>query len=193
MIMAADDESPSSAYRGQVAQIIGGAARASSFTPAKAVELYVKNRRAPKSVAELDPSEQAQFAKMWPGQDLDRLLQFGDETEDMPLDVEVADVVDAQGTHLYTMWGMNYGVLFLMAAGTLDCVAFASQHNVEKWGTDQRDLFWAMDRALRRGDHGFRQPLEFAWYEDARWAEIAGKPRGTLYSEASVRRQFGGG
>ena len=188
--MGTDDDAASSAYRGEVAQIIGGATRASSFTPSTPVELYIKNRRTPKSVAELDPSEQAQFAKMWPGQDPDRLLQFGNEEEDMPLDVEVAHVVDAQGTHLYTMWGMNYGVLFLMAAGTLDCVAFASQHDVERWGTDQRDLFWAMDRAMRRADHGFQQPIHFGWWEDGRWAEIAGKPRGTLYSEASVRRQF---
>jgi hypothetical protein len=191
--MGADDETPSSAYSGQVADILGGAARASTFAPAKPVELYVKNRRAPRSVAELDPSEQVQFAKMWPGRDLDRLLQLGDETEDMPLDVEVAQVVDAHGTHLYTMWGMNYGVMFLMAAGTLDCAAFASQHDVERWGVDQRDLFWAMDRAMRRGDHGFQQPIQFGWWEESRWAEIAGKPRGTLYSEASVRRQFAAG
>ena len=189
--MAPEDDA-SEVYGNQVSQIVDGAARGSTFTPANPEELFIKNRRAPKSVAELSPIEKTQLERMWPGQDLDRLLQFGDEQEDMPLDIELADVVDEHGTHRYTIWGANFGVMFLFVANTLQCAAFASQHSVERWGTDLRDLFWAMDRALQRKDHGFRQPLAFEWYADEKWAAIEGKPRGTLYSEAAVHAQLAG-
>jgi hypothetical protein len=79
-----------------------------------------------------------------------------------------------------------------MEADGLACVAFASQHDVERWHTSLRDLFWSMDHALRRGEHGFRQPIQFGWWTDSRWAEIDGKPAGTMYSEPYVQKMFEG-
>lgn len=46
---------------------------------------------------------------------------------------------------------------------------------------------WAMDRARGRNDHGFGQPMQFDWWDDGKWAAIAGRPRGTVGSEAYVR------
>lgn len=185
-----DDDSPSSAYAGQVAAIINATPRASSFVPTSPVELFIKHRRAPTSLAELSPIERTQLERMWRGKDLDRLLQFGDEEEDMPLDIEVADVVDEHGATRYKMWASNYGVVFLLGATSCECFAFASQHHVEHWSADQRDLFWAMDRALARGDHGVLQPLQFCWWNDDCWARIASLPPYTAYSATHVRAQL---
>ncbi|WP_344613006.1 hypothetical protein [Dactylosporangium salmoneum] len=40
---------------------------------------------------------------------------------------------------------------------------------MEHWNLAQRDVFAAMDRALRAGGHGFGQPLHFCWSDDACW------------------------
>ncbi len=181
-----------SVYGGQVSDIIASQPRESSYQPANPVELFVKNRRTPASVSELTAGERAQLERMFKGQDVDRLLRFGDEAEDMPLDLEVATVVDADGTPRYTLWGWNYGVVYLMEADQIECLAFGCQHDLEHWHAEQRDLFWAMDRAMRRDDHGFQQPMKFCWWEDKCWADIADAPRGTVASEPNIRQQLAG-
>jgi hypothetical protein len=79
-----------------------------------------------------------------------------------------------------------------MEPANLECVAFASQHDIEHWHANQRPVFWAMDRALRRNDHGFQQPMKFCWWDDKCWAEIADKPPGTVQSEPYIRKQLAG-
>jgi hypothetical protein len=186
-------KSPTDAYNEQVSAIIGDAP-AGSYRPETAVELFITNRRIPTSIAGLSAQEKVELERMWRGQDLAALLASGmssaEEDEPYPLDLEIADVVTAAGELLYRIYGMNYGGMFLMRADRLECVAFASQHSVEYWRTAQRDLFWAMDRALRRGGHGFMQPVHFEWTNDARWADLATKTPGTVASEPYVRKQF---
>jgi hypothetical protein len=190
--MSTDD---ANAYGGQVADIIAAQPRASTFTPAVALALFIKDRRALTSIDQLAPIERRQMTRMWQGVDLAELIAKGtmdDEGDDFPLDLEVATVVDDSGTIRYRIYGNNYGGMYLMEADRLECVAFASQHDVERWHTSQRDLFWAMDRAMRRGDHGFQQPISFDWWGDSRWSEIAGKPPGTMYSAPYILKTFSG-
>jgi hypothetical protein len=190
-------KTPTDAYTEQVSAIIGDAP-AGSYRPEKPVELFIANRRVPTSCAGLSAPEKVELERMWRGQDLETLLATGmspvgeddDPDEAYPLDLEIADVVTDTGELRYRIYGMNYGGMFLMRADRLECVAFASQHSVEYWRVDQRDLFWAMDRALRRGGHGFVQPVHFEWGNDARWADIATKTPGTVASEPYVRNQF---
>lgn len=188
--MSTDDGSAE--YAGQVAAIIGSQPRESTYEPATKQELFVKHRRTPTSLEGMTPIEKQQLAHMFAGQDLARLLADNLVDDDYPLDLEIADVVDDTGAVRYRLFGMNYGAIFLMEAETLECLAFAAQHDLEHWHSDQRPLFWAMDRALRRGDHGFQQPMKFCWWDDKCWDEIADKPRGTLQSEPYIRQQFAG-
>jgi hypothetical protein len=185
-------KNPTEAYNEQVSAIID-AAPAGSYQPEKPVELFITNRRMPASIDGLSAQEKVELERMWRGQDLGTLLATGmssaEEDEPYPLDLEVADVVSDTGELRYRIYGMNYGGMFLMRADQLECVAFASQHSVELWRTEQRDLFWAMDRALRRSGHGFMQPVHFNC-NDARWADIATKTPGTVASEPYVRKQF---
>jgi hypothetical protein len=187
-------KSPSEAYAEQVGAIIDGQAPG-SYQPRDPVELFLENRRELRSLDGLSDQEKTELERMWRGQDLATLLetgmtQDGDDEEGYPIDLEVADVVNEAGDLLYRLYGMNYGAMFLMRADAIACVAFASQHSVERWRPEQRDLFWAMDGALRRGGHGFRQPVHFDASNDARWAEIATKTPGTVASEPFVRKQF---
>jgi hypothetical protein len=191
--MSTDDDSAEAVYAGQVASIIAGEPRESSYVPAAPVELFVRNRREPTSLDDLEPIERRQVERIFRGQDVARILETGmAEDDDYPLDLEVAVVVDESGTPRYRLWGMNYGAVFLLAADSLECVAFAAQHDLEHWHADQRDVFWAMDRAMRRDDHGFRQPMKFCWWDDSCWEEIAGEPRGSVRSEPYVRKQMAG-
>lgn len=189
--MSTDDAS--AAYGGQVAAIIASQSRDSTYEPANKQDLIITHRRKPTSLDGMTPIEKRQLELMFAGQDLATFLaeNFVAE-EDYPLDLEIADVVDDTGALRYRLFGMNYGAIFLMAADTLECLAFAAQHDLEHWHADQRPLFWAMDRALRRGDHGFEQPMKFCWWDDKCWAEIADKPRGTVQSEPYIRKQFAG-
>jgi hypothetical protein len=198
--MTTSDRSPNEAYAEQVANIIDATPRTGSHQPARAVELFIKNRRTPTSVEGLPPQEKVELERMFRGQDLATILETGmmseggreDFDDSYPLDLEVADVVDDRDAVVYRMYGMNYGAMFLMRTDRLECVAFASQHSVELWRLEQREVFWAMDRALRRGGHGFKQPVSFEWSNDERWAEIAKKDPGTVASEPYVRKQFAG-
>lgn len=193
--MSLDDDSPEAAYAGQVANILAVQPRESSYRPAKPVELFVKNRRAPTSLDALEPIERLQLERILRGQDVAQILATGvldDEGDDYPLDLEVAIVVDEEGAPRYRLWGANYGSIYLMSADGLECIAFAAQHDLEHWHETQREVFWAMDRAMRRADHGFRQPMKFCWWDDACWEKVAGKPRGTVQSEPYIRAQFAG-
>ena len=191
-------KSPEEVYRQQVAAITGAKPATSTYVPGAERELFVRNRRIPKSLDGLAPIERRQLEKMFRGQDRAALLATGmmseggeeDFDDSYPLDLEMADVVDADGTLQYRLYGMNYGAMFLMHPDALECVAFASQHDVERWSLAQRDLFWAMDRAMRRGDHGFQQPVSFDWANDGRWAPLVGTTPGTVASEPYVRKQF---
>lgn len=186
--MSTDDASK--AYGGQVADIIAGADRESSYQPATPVELFVKDRRTPQTVDQLEPIERTQLERMFKGEDLASVLRDG--IEDFPIDLEIAMVVDEAGTPRYRLYGWNFGAVYLMEPASLECVAFAAQHDLEHWRASQREVFWAMDRALRRGDHGFQQPMKFCWWDDKCWAEIAGKEPGTVQSEPYIRSQFAG-
>lgn len=189
--MSTDDESAGNVYQGQVQAIIAAQPRESDFKPAKPMELFVKNRRMPASLAELSPIEKQQLQGICAGDsDLERVLLEG--TEDGPLDIEVATVIDEHGTPIYRMWGMNYGVIYLMEAESLECIAFAAQHDLEHWKASQRDVFWAMDRAMRRNDHGFQQGMKFCWWEQKCWDELEGTEPGTVQSEPHIRQQFAG-
>lgn len=187
----------SQVYAEQVAELIAANPRESSWAPAQPVELFVRRRRQPTSLEEIEPIERQQIERMFPGQDLAALLSGNalrdDELEeDFPLDLEVAVVVDAEGAPRYRLYGMNYGCIYLMAADSLTCVAFAAQHDLEHWHADQRPIFWAMDRAMRRHDHGFQQPLKFCWWHEPCWEEIVDAERGTVGSEPYLRQQFAG-
>jgi hypothetical protein len=193
--MSTDDESPEGGYAGQVGDIIAAQPRESSYRPAVPVELFVRDRRAPRSLDELAPIERRQLERMFRGQNVAQLLATGmqdDEGDEYPLDLEVAVVVDDKGAPRYRLWGMNYGAVYLMAAESLECIAFAAQHDLEHWHEDQREVFWAMDRAVQRRDHGFGQPMKFCWWDDSCWAKIADAPRGSVQSEPYIRAQFSG-
>jgi len=188
--MANDEDSRASAYKGQVNEILAGQTRDSTYQPPEAVELFVKNRRAVASVDQLEPDERAQFAAMWPGEDVAVVLRDG--IEDEPIDLEVATVVDAAGAVRYRLFGWNYGVIWLMPPTGVEVIGYACQHDVEHWHADQRPAFWAMDRALARKDHGFQQGAKFCWWEDKCWDEIKDLPRGTVQSEPYIRQQLAG-
>lgn len=161
-----------------------------SYQPAAPLELFVRNRRTPTTVAELAPLEKKILERLFKGQDLARVLREG--VADSPLDLEIATVIDDAGTPRYCLYGMNFGCVFLMEVDSLECIAYAAQHDLEHWHASQREVFWAMDRALRRNDHGFEQPMKFCWWDDSCWAEIADQPRGTVHSEPNIRQTFAG-
>ncbi len=161
------------------------------YRPAAPVELYIRKHPTPRTPDALAPIERAQLERIFQDDDLERVLREGTrEGDDFPLDLELATVVDDLGAIRYRLYGMSLGVVYLMEAERVACVSFAWQHEHEQWRADQRDLFWAMDRALRRGDHGFRQPMHFNWWDDARWAGVVDARRRRLHSEPDIRRQF---
>jgi len=181
-----DDDSPTGAYASQVADIIFAQPRDSTYVPPEPLELRVTNRRAIATLDELEPDERAQFVAMFRGEDAEQILRDG--IEDFPIDLEVAHVVDDAGALRYRLYGWNFGVIYLMPPSGLDVVAFTSQHHLEHWSADLRPTFWAMDRALMRGDHGFQQSAEFCWWREECWERIKNLAPGTAYSEAHVRR-----
>jgi hypothetical protein len=153
--------------------------------PPGAPTLTIVHHHRPRSVAELAPAEAVQLRAAWAGEaagDLDDMLA-DDEN-----DVEAAEVVDETGALRYRLYGWNFGVGFLFPPDGLDVVAFGAQHDIEHWSSGQRDLFAAMDRALRADGHGFTQPLHFCWTDDSCWDEITGAPPHSIGSEPYLRR-----
>lgn len=178
---------PSGAYRSVVSEILDSR-RSTRPYPSGAPMLTIVRARRPQSVAELTPAEADQLAAVWyeeeDGADLDHVLSNEE------YDIEAAEIVDGTGTLRYRLYGWNYGVGYLFGPQGLDLVGFGAQHDIEHWSVGQRDLFAAMDRALRTGGHGFAQPLHFCWDDDSCWDEIAGAEPGTVGSEPYLRRQL---
>jgi hypothetical protein len=175
------------AYGGAVAEIIDARSRKSSYVPKAVLALRIANHRQPKTTNELLPDERVQLEAIWHGRRLDEVL--GD-TEN---EVEVAEVKGASGATLYRLYGWNYGVGYLFPRRGLDVVAFGSQHDIEVWRIEQRDLFAAMDAALRKPKHGFRQPLSFGWWNDDEWAELedaGSEEQGAWGSEKYIRERL---
>ena len=157
---------PSDAYGSAVADILNSRSRETSWKPSVELQLRVTNRRALSSQQGLSMDERVQLRSF-----------FGDRVDDELANeensVEVADVVDETGAVRYRLYGWNYGVGYLMPASGTDVVAMGCQHDIEHWKLAQRDLFWAMDRALREPGHGFEQPLYFCWSDDTCWAKLS--------------------
>jgi hypothetical protein len=175
----------SDVYTSQVADIIRARPRdASTYRPVTVLNLRLARVRMPQTVDELTHGERAQLAIIWHPMPLEQVLgneEFG---------VEVAEVVDGMGTLRYRLYGWNYGVGYLMPPEGMDVIAFASQHDMEHWDQSDRDLFVAMDNALRAPGHGFQQPLSFCWWDDACWAALSGKQPGSVGSEPHLRQTF---
>lgn len=166
-----DPRSPGAVYSGAVREIIDARARNTTYQPRSAPDLRLARYRMPTSVDELTPSEQRQLQKIWSP------VPLADVLADPENQVEVADVADASGRVLYQLFAWNYGVGYLLENGTTDVVAMGTQHDIEIWSQDQRDLFFAMDRALRASSPTFQQPLCFDWWSDDEWGEAEESPR----------------
>jgi hypothetical protein len=174
-------------YGGVVAGMISGTPRDSAYVPEQPMELHIVRRREPRSPDDLLPEEREQLAALFAPEPLEVVLADDYVFDDMPIEIEVAEVIDASGAVRFRLYGWNFGTCYLMPPRGLDVIAMGYQHDLEHWHVDQRPIFWAMDRAYLRGDHGFRQPLRFCWWVQECWDEIAGKPRGTVGSESYVR------
>jgi hypothetical protein len=183
---ATTGSSAAAAYRGIVADIIDGR-RAPAPYPVGAPRLAIVRHHRPRSLTDLAPDELAQLHAAWyadEGPDL--AAQLADDEND----VEAAEVVDEAGELQYRLYGWNFGVGFLFPPAELDVVAFGSQHDIEHWSLAQRDLFAAMDRALRAGGHGFTQPLHFCWDDDSCWEPLATAEPHSVGSEPYLRQLF---
>jgi hypothetical protein len=178
----------SQVYGGMVGELIAGAPRESSYVPAEPMDLRIVRRRMPRSVDELDPDEREQLTALLFPESLDKALD--PTVDDCPLNIEVAAVVDETGALRFRLYGWDFGAGYLMSPSGLDVIAMGCQHDLEHWHVDQRPIFWAMDRAYLRADHGFEQALKFCWWDDKCWDEVTGKPRGTVGSEPYVREQL---
>jgi len=174
-------------YGSIVGNLIASVPRDSSYSPQHPLELHIVRRRQPHGVDELAPEERAQLTAIFAPDPLEVVLGEDYVIDDCPLELEVAEIIDQTGAVRFRLYGWNYGVGYLMPARGLEVVAMGCQHDMEHWHVDQRDIFWAMDHAYRRGDHGFRQPLKFCWWEQECWDDIADKPRGSVGSEPYLR------
>ena len=173
-------------YRDQVADIMDSRAADVPYPPG-APELTIVNRRLATSTADLNEAEIVQLRACWAMDGMD----LADALSDPECSVEAAEVVDASGTLRFRLYGWNFGVGWLFPPEGLDVVACGFQHDIEHWSLAQRDLFAGMDRAMRAGDHGFRQPLFFCWADDSCWEEIAGAEPHSCQSEPYIRQKFG--
>jgi hypothetical protein len=169
------------AYRDAVSEIIE-LRRSTRPYPADAPDLTIVKRRQPGSVAELAPAELAQLAAAW---QVDGEDDLDDVLADDEFSLEAAEVVDAGGRLRFRLYGWNFGVGYLFPPEGLEVVAFGAQHDLEHWRLDQRPIFAAMDRALRRPGHGFTQPLNFCWDDDTCWEDL--RPRSEPYLRAQFR------
>lgn len=174
---------PAAVYGGVVAEIINTRDRRSAFRPKIVMSLSIVRRRQPSSVSELHRDEREQLSAIL-GDDLASFL--GDEE----LAIEAAEVVDEKGTLRYRLYGWNFGVGYLFPPKGLEVIGFGAQHDIEHWSLPQRDIFFAMDQALRKKGHGFEQPLSFCWWDDACWSEIDTKKPGTMASEPNIRKRL---
>lgn len=184
-----DPDPATAAYTEQVNDIVVSRPRDSDWMPAHPMELRIVRHRMPQSVDELEPAEREQLAAISYPESLETVLSPEYMVEDSPLEVEVAVVVDETGAVRYRLYGMNYGIIYVMPPTGLDAVAFAAQHDLEHWNQEQRAVFWALDRAYLRKDHHFAQGPLFCWWKQTCWDEIAATP-GPHQSEQYIREHF---
>jgi hypothetical protein len=169
-----------------VADIIDGRRPRAPYPP-DAPRLQIVRHHRPRSLADLAPAELLQLHAAWYEEEGPELAELLADEEN---DVEAAEVVDETGVLRYRLYGWNFGVGFLFPPSGLDVVAFGAQHDVEHWSVEQRDLFAAMDRALRAGGHDFTQPLHFCWDDDECWAPLASAAAHSVGSEPYLRQVF---
>lgn len=184
-----DPDPASAAYTEQVTDLVTSRPRDSDWKPITPMDLRIVRHRMPQAVDELDPEEREQLAAIAFPESLETVLSPEYLVEDSPLDVEVAAVVDESGAVRYRLYGMNYGGIYVMPPSGLAAIAFASQHDLEHWNQEQRDVFWALDRAYLRKDHHFAQGPLFCWWKQECWDEIAATP-GPHRSEQYIREHF---
>ncbi|MBK6529288.1 MAG: hypothetical protein IPF99_06770 [Deltaproteobacteria bacterium] len=102
--------------------------------PDAPIGLFITRRRQPGSMAELDEIERMQLERIAAPHDPEKILAgepLGEE-DDSSLDIEVALVVDHDGTPRYRLWGGNYGWGFLMVADSLEV---RRVHRATRWST----------------------------------------------------------
>lgn len=182
-VKASKRRAGSAVYGGMVAEIIQGQSRVSSYTPKAPMNLSIARRRPLRVLEDFLPIEREQLEAVFHPESLEAMLPHLES-------LEVAEVVDDAGTVLYRLYGWDYGVGYLFSAIGLEVLGFGAQHDIEHWRPEQRDLFVAMDRALRTKEHGFEQPLSFCWWDDKCWKAIEGKPPGTVGSEPVIRQKL---
>ncbi|MFI9825606.1 hypothetical protein ACIHFC_35050 [Streptomyces sp. NPDC052013] len=153
-------------YGGIVAEIIYGRSRESSYKPKTVLTLSITQHHQPRSPADLTPVELEQLQSIIGNE------QLADFMADEENDLEIASVVDANGVTVYRLYGWNYGAGFLFPPTGTALAACATQHEIEHWNRGQRDMFVAMDAALRAEGHRFNQPLSFCWWDDDCWVDL---------------------
>ena len=157
--------SAAAAYGGQVHAILAAQRGPSTYAPAAPRRLQLANLRKPRTPDALTPPEREQLGFVLKS----RLAAHLADPEN---DTEVAELVDEAGSVAYHLYAWNYGVGYLFGdAGPEDLVAMGTQHYIELWHRDQRDVFWAVDDALARASPPFGQALSFGWRTDAEWVE----------------------
>ena len=164
-----NDRTAGEVYSGIVAEIIDARPTESAYVPTTVPDLTIVNRREPATPDDLQPAERHQLTAFFHPEPLAAVLAEPEE----PLHIEVAEVVDETGTVRYRLYGWDFGAGVLFPPDGLDIVAFGAQHDIEHWEPGQRDLFVAMDRARRKGGHGFEQPLSWCWTRDECWTDFS--------------------
>jgi hypothetical protein len=161
-------------YSGQVADILAARKKQTDWRPASAPKLSLVRLRTPEDPAELSPSEHAALAAIWHGTPLAEVLANPENQ------IELADLVDEEGTLAYRLFAWNYGVCYVLVGETTEIAAMGTQHDMEAWDEQaQRALFYAIDHALAAAKKSAKpdQPLSFGWWEDDAWAETRERRR----------------
>ncbi|WP_158076944.1 hypothetical protein [Streptomyces sp. CB02009] len=153
-------------YGDLVAEIICGRSRESSYKPEVDLSLSITQQRHPRSLSDLSPVELDQL------QSVIGKSGLADFMADEENNLEIANGVDADGVTVYRLYGWNYGAGFLFPSTGNKLAACGTQHDIEHCYREQRDLFVAMDAALRSAGHGFKQPLSFCWWDDDCWVDL---------------------
>lgn len=161
--MGADDE-----YAKQVRDVLAERAQGgggSTYVPVRKLDLALERVRRPKSTAELTSHERAQLEALFAPRLLDDVLA------DPEMALEVAQLLFPDGRIAYHLYAWSYGIGYLMAPDDVHyVVAHGSQHDIERWEPEQRDLFFAVDAALRAAKTPLTQPLSFDWRDDEVWS-----------------------
>jgi hypothetical protein len=169
---------PNDAYRSMVADAVRArGATSSPYQPEMKRDLRICDVHRPRSVEELCPEELLHLRAVL-GKKLETHLL------DREMATECACVRDeGNGEVVLRLYGWGHGSVFLFEASRVCLVAHATQHTVEVWSSSQRPLFFEMDAALRRGDHGLEQPIAFEWWHEDAWDEVRDAEPGTVGSQ----------